>query len=139
MKCIVISFLKDKSKPAEHLYMKFDNNQDHDKWDRIIFINLKLYKMSKKTNLFEFDFDRNEKTEHFKKAGKEEIRQVNVPETIQVLCQQEINKNQKYKGENRQDERERDRETESERERERDREREWEREKERERERERER
>lgn len=53
----MIGFLKDKSKAAEYLYLKFDNNQDHDKWDRIIYINFKLWQMKKrKDKLFLTDF-----------------------------------------------------------------------------------
>ena len=53
---LIVSFVKDRSKPPEYLYLKFDNNQDQDKWDRILYINYKLYKMKIKDKLFVTDF-----------------------------------------------------------------------------------
>ena len=84
-KCIVISFCKDRSKPQEHLFLKFGNSQDHDKWDRIIYINYKLWEMKhRKEKLFLTDF----RKEEFKVSDTEEKiekYEVDVKRTINEL------------------------------------------------------
>jgi hypothetical protein len=53
---MIISFVKDKSKPLEYLYMRFSSQQSQQKWDRILYINYRLKDMKHKEMLFLADY-----------------------------------------------------------------------------------
>lgn len=45
---MVVTFVKDKSKPHEYLYLKFTSPQQQEKWDRILYINFRLKDLKRK-------------------------------------------------------------------------------------------
>lgn len=84
MRFLIISFVKDRSKPPEYLYLKFDNSQDQDKWDRILYINHKLYKMKIKDKLFVTDF-RPDEYKKFKYVHKHDEYKVNFHDVMESI------------------------------------------------------
>lgn len=49
---MIISYARDKSKPVEYLYLKFNSTQSQQKWDRILYINYRLKDLKRKEMLF---------------------------------------------------------------------------------------
>ena len=49
---MVVTFVKDKSKPHEYLYLKFSSAQNQLKWDRILYMNFRLKDLKRKEMLF---------------------------------------------------------------------------------------
>ena len=53
---MVVTFVKDKSKPHEYLYLKFSSMQNQQKWDRILYMNFRLKDLKRKEMLFLTDY-----------------------------------------------------------------------------------
>lgn len=80
---MVISFVKDKSKPLEYLYLKFHNQQSQQKWDRILYINWRLKDLKRKEYLFLSEYK--EEQETMKIITDSKPYEVNVNEILKKL------------------------------------------------------
>jgi|JI6StandDraft_1071083.scaffolds.fasta_scaffold40074_3 hypothetical protein len=83
---MVITFVKDKSKPHEYLYLKFSNQQSQQKWDRILYMNFRLKDMKKKEFLFEADYQE-EQAEVRKVQTDNKPYDVNVKKLIRFFAE----------------------------------------------------